>query len=425
MGALHRKAVVVAAAALGMIVATVVAGPSSSASARKPARDFSPIITTFISGLNTPRGLTFDGRGNLYVAESGVGGTGPFGMTNTGRVDKYARGSSTLVWSTGFESLYTVMDPNSPPDVLGPEGLSALSNSCRSSGHERKGDSAANRRGRDREQSPCQVSLIMSESHDGIAAMTAGAVQTTQAGHLFVLDGRTGIATDKADVGDQQYQWTSVNDLFQSDFPDSNPYGVLVTLDRHARNDSAAKGSRPGTPQVRTFVADAGANTVSEVMPDGTTRVIAYIPNETQAPFRDATPTCIAQGPDGMLYVATLHLVASFSAPGTADVWRVDPNANYPTQPTLWATGLTTATACTFDERGNFWATEMFAPNPSGAPGDLVRIPFRHPTQLQHIGLGSLPLPGGIAQGPDDAMYVSVNSASPTGGAVMRVQLDH
>ena len=33
-------------------------------------------ITTLIPGLNAPRGITFDSRGNLYVAESGVAGTG-------------------------------------------------------------------------------------------------------------------------------------------------------------------------------------------------------------------------------------------------------------------------------------------------------------------------------------------------------------
>ena len=36
---------------------------------------------------------------------------------------------------------------------------------------------------------------------------------------------------------------------------------------------------------------------------------------------------------------------------------------------------------------------------------------------------GSLPVPGGIAQGPDGAIYVSIGSADTTlnGGAVVRV----
>ena len=129
-----------------------------------------------------------------------------------------------------------------------------------------------------------------------------------------------------------------------------------------------------------------------------------------------------------MLYVATLHFVANLFVfgSGQSDVWRVDPNANYPTVPTVWAHGLTTPTACTFDRNGNFWATEMFQPNTAGPPGDVIRIPFRHPDQLNRIGGGALPLPGGIAQGSDGAMYVSVNSANPAlnSGAVMKIQTD-
>ena len=128
-----------------------------------------------------------------------------------------------------------------------------------------------------------------------------------------------------------------------------------------------------------------------------------------------------------MLYVATLNFVANLFVyhSGQSNVWRVDPNANFPTKPTLWATGLTTATACTFDRHDNFWATELFQPNAAGPPGDVVRIPFDHPDQLQRIGGGELPLPGGIAQGSDGSMYVSVNTANPelNSGAVMRIRL--
>ncbi len=245
----------------------------------------------------------------------------------------------------------------------------------------------------------------MSESHDGVAAESQGAVSTKDAGHLYALDAATGRPTDKGNVGDQQYAFTAAHpELFPDDFPDSNPYGVLVTRGRHDR--------------LRTFVADAGANTIVEVMRRGRTRVVAYIPNEAAPPFRDSTPTCIAQGPDGMLYVATLNFVANLfvSGSGRSDVWRVDPNASFPTAPTLWTTGLTTPTACTFDRKGNFWAAEMFQPT-SGAPGDVVRIPFRHPDQLTRIGGGMIPLPGGIAQGPNGDMYVTTNSANPTPGA--------
>jgi hypothetical protein len=374
---------------VGTLTGTIVSAASSGAATT---------ITTRVGNLNAPRGVAFDGLGNLYVSQSGVAGPGTEGLTHSGVVSQYLPGATHPKWETGFESVYLTEDPSMPPDVLGPEGISAVGNGCMK-------NSSGQRNG-------CQVAVIMSESHDGISDSTGGAVNTTQMGHLFRIDGATGAATDKADVGEQQYQFTANNvDLFPDDFPDSNPYGVLVT-----------KG--PHSDGIRTFVADAGANTISEVMPGGTTRIISYIPNETGPPFRDATPTCIAQGPDGMLYVATLNFVANLFVfgSGQSNVWRVNPDANFPTPPTLWATGLTTATACTFDRAGNFWATEMFAPT-SGPPGDLVRIPFTRPSQLDHVGAGWLPLPGGIAQGPDGAMYVSINSANPHpgSGAIVRV----
>lgn len=348
-----------------------------------------PSITQWIGALNAPRGVAFDGQGNLYVSESGLAGPGPFGLTHTGRVSKYPAGSTTPAWRTTLESLYISEDPTAPPDVLGPEGISAVGNGCmKNSNGQRNG---------------CQVQLIMSESHDGVAHESGGVVNPHQAGHLLRLDGASGAVSDKADVGDQMYKWTGDHtSLFPDDFPDANPYGVLVT-----------KGLGGGT---RTFVADAGANTISEIMPDGTARVVSYIPNETAPPLRDATPTCIAQGPDGMLYVATLHLVNFLmNGPGQSDVWRVNPNANYPTAPTLWAHGLSTATSCTFDRSGNFWATEMFT-------GDVARIPFAHPNQITRVGSGSLPFPGAIAQGPDGAMYVGINTVgAPGSGAIMRV----
>lgn len=393
VGRSYRRAIVCLGAALLAVTAAIV-GPAAPALATPTVS-----ITPVVGGLAAPRGIAFDGEGSMYVSESGVAGAGGAGMTHTGRVDKFAWGQSSPSWSVGFNSLYASVDPSAPPDVLGPEGVSAVGSGCmKHSNGQRSG---------------CQVQMIMSESTPGFLAASGGAVNDPQAGHLFRLDGATGAVTDKADVGSQQYAFTGANQgLFPSDFPDSNPYGVLVTKDQVSDT-------------VRTFVADAGANTISEVMADGATRIIAYIPNESGVPFRDATPTCIAQGPDGYLYVGTLHFVANVFVFGgdRSDVWRVNPNANYPSAPQLWASGLTTITACTFDRAGNFWATEMFQGGLAARPpGDVVKIPFADPSQHTRIGFGQLPVPGGIAQGPDGAMYVTVGSSAPgVSGAVMRV----
>ena len=402
-----RRRMVLAATTTAIAVVPFV----GTAAAAHPAHSMS--ITPVLSGLAAPRGIAFDGQGSMYVAESGVAGTGAAGLTHTGKVDKYRWGRTTPSWSTGFDSFYASEDPSAPPDVLGPEGLSATTSRCSARDKDRHADAKRGRWHHHGHRKACQVSMIMSESTPGIAAASGGAVHAPQAGHLYQLDRRTGTPTDKADVGTQMYTWTGDHKaLFPSDFPDSNPYGVLVTQGRHS-------------DRTRTFVADAGANTISEVMRNGTARIIAYIPNETTAPFRDTTPTCIAQGPDGWLYVGTLDLAANFGSPtgNRSKVYRVNPNANYPTRPRRWTSGLTTVTACTFDRSGNFWATEMFQGGPAASsPGDVVKIPFRHPRHHTRIGFGQLPLPGGIAQGPDGAMYVTVGSSAPgVSGGVMRI----
>lgn len=409
----HRK-VAACIAATGALTAGLLLAPSSSSA-------HGAHITTVLTGLNAPRGITFDNRGNLYVSESGVAGSGSAGLTNTGRVSKYEWGSTTPEWSTSFESLFVTEDPSQPPDVLGPEGISA---SC----PDRERDYHARPNGHHHHHGGgCKVQVIMSESHDGVAAATNGAIQTKDAGHLYGLDPKTGAPTDLSDVGDQSYAFTTAHKhLFPPDFPDANPYGVLVVRDHHGDHHNGV-GGHHGRGDTRTFVVDAAANTVNEIMRDGTMRVVAYIPNEHRKPFRDSTPTCAAMGPDGYLYVGTLDLLANFASPHRSKIYRVDPNGNFPARGKLWARGgLAFITSCTFDKWGNFWATEMFRPT-SGPPGDVVKIPFNDPSKRQYIGAGQLPLPGGITQGPDGAMYVSVNSANPEpgSGAVMRISTYH
>lgn len=393
MRTVRRTAVLTGLAAVTALVVV----PGGVAQAGPPRPSATATITTYISGLNTPRGITFDAKGRLYVAQSGKAGAGAFGMTRSGKVTRYKKGSKTPAWTRSFESIYAAIDPSQPADVLGPEGLSAL----RTKGCKQDWT-------RD-----CAVRLILSLSQDGVAALSKGAVSAKDAGHLYRLSRKTGRKTDLSNVGNQMYKWTGDRkSLFPDDFPDSNPFGVLVT---------ELNG------KVRTFVADAGANTISEIKANGKARVIAYIPNEKGGAKRDSTPTCIAAGPDGKLYVATLNLLSNFAAPsgGQSDVWRVNPNAKYPTRPKKWATGLTTPTGCIFGQDGNFWATEMFQPNSAGPPGDLVRVSFKRPSRLTRFGGGQLPLPGMLTQGPGGALFVTTNSASPQpgAGAVMKVTI--
>lgn len=378
-----------AAVALVCVAGTGTAGAAPSAWS----------VTPLVSGLNNPRGIAVDAAGGVYVAEAGVAGTGDFGVTRTGAVDKYrpSAGGLTRAWSTPFTSVYMTEDPTQPPDALGPAGLSLTGAACLR---------------QPRAVASCRVDLIVSANHDQGKALTGSDIP--QVGHLYSLSARTGSARDVSDFGDQSYQWTKDHKDLWEEFPDANPYGVLATA-------SLGHG-------VRTFVADAGANTISEIAPNGTAHVISYIPNEPAQPGfeqpRDATPTCIAQGPDGMLYVGTLDLVRSFTlGNGHSDVWRVDPNStDWAHNATLWTTGLTTISACSFDRAGNFWAAELFHDNGAAPPGDLARIPFSSPTAIEHVGAGQVVLPGGVAQGPDGDVYVTTGAAAGAGaGGVVRL----
>jgi hypothetical protein len=366
------------------------------------SKDHTLKVTPVVTGLNNPRGVALDSRGDLYVAEAGpfpVGGEGVQKGVTTGHVTKFAKPGSKgqkQTWSTPFDALYT--NERGIPEVVGPSGLSYLGHDCEKDEHH--GDA-------------CGVYVIVGESARGFEKDNPDTAAPPAIGHLFRLSPGNGSATDVSDVGDQQYQWADDNKGLWEEFPDANPYGVLA-IRRHHGDGS------------RVFAVDAGANTVSEVAPDGSNHVIAFVPNDG---VRDSTPTCAAWGPDGALYVGTLNLVKNNfgSNPGQSDVWRIDPDTNedFIGAAHLWATGLTTVTSCTFDHDGNFWATEMFQPNGDAPPGDVVRIPFRHPDRLQRIGGGQLPFPGGIAPGHEDEMYVSINSLTfvPDTGAVVKLKL--
>ena len=118
-----------------------------------------------------------------------------------------------------------------------------------------------------------------------------------------------GQVRDVANVGDFDFAWSSAHvALAPHDFPDANPYAVLALSDQ-------------------LYVADAGTNTLDLVHPNGSVEILAYFPNNIVA---DATPTCIAQGPDGALYVGTLALEDSLAFGPSAVVYRVDPGAADP-----------------------------------------------------------------------------------------------
>jgi hypothetical protein len=326
-------------------------------------------ITEVIGGLHSPRGLAIGPGGQLFVAQTG---------------DDQHAGSIIEILNpmSVHPNVLTLVSglPNvgEEGEFLGVDGISIFGNGV----------------------------------NFGLYAIMAVDPQQTgdpAFGNLLRVDYRRQVET-LVNVGSFDYEWTAEHtDLVPfGDFPDANPYGVLVV---------------PG----HIYIVDAGANTLNEVMPDGSIRILAFFPNGV---FADGTPTCACQGPDGFLYIGTLALVDSFFLGPSAKVYRLDPaDANleepWNTPMTLWASELWPINGCTFGPDGNFYASQLFT-NPDvingGDPeGDVVKVLFNSPSNHMFLTGGALSFAGGVAVGPNNVVYVTDGTAFVPEGRIVRL----
>ncbi|MEP6922379.1 MAG: ScyD/ScyE family protein [bacterium] len=325
-------------------------------------------ITPVVTGLHSPRGLAF-GPGNiLYVAQAGD-------ADNQGSIIEIRNSMSQHpTYHTILSGLASI---GGDGEFIGASGISVLG----------RGTNAG-------------IYVIMGESPQatGDAAF----------GNLLRV-GLNGTLETLTNVGSFDFQWTADHSGLWEEFPDANPYGVLAV---------------PG----HIYVADAGANTLNEVLADGSVRVLAYFPNEV---IRDAVPTCVAEGPDGALYIGTLALVDTFVLGPSAKVYRVEPSQANLVDPTatpmtLWASGLWPINGCTFGPDGNFYASQLFT-NPNLLPafndpkGDVVKIPFASPGTHTFLTGGALSFAGGVAVGPNGDVFVADGTAFVPNGRVVRL----
>jgi glucose/arabinose dehydrogenase len=323
-------------------------------------------FTVVVDGLKNPRGLTFGPGGRLYVAQAGSGGA-----TATGKITeiRYPWRANPAVHDV-VSGLISVTTPEG--GFVSVAGLSAIGNGT---------------------------------IYAAMEVFNAGTGFPSLLGHLLKVS-QSGQIRDVSNVGDFDYAWTVAHhDLAPRDFPDSNPYGVLALSDN-------------------LYVANAASNTLDLVHPDGREEILAFFPNNKIA---DATPTCIAQGPDGALYIGTLALVDSIVSGPSAIVYRVDPSQADPNNlgtvlslATPWATGLWPINGCAFGPDGSYYASELITSS-SFTGGEVVKIPFDSPSDHIPLTGNALMFPAGVAVGPEGNVYVSNGTAFVPQGQVVRL----
>lgn len=319
--------------------------------------------TVIAGGLANPRGLAFGPGSRLYVAVAGTG-------NQDSKIIEIRNPGSATPQIRDVLTGQLSLGPTPEGDFLGLSGLSAQGNGG--------------------------IYAIIGESPQGVGSPQAGGLlKVTPAGASKVV----------TNVGSVDFAWSADHrDLSPRDFPDSNPYGVLAL---------------PG----HVYVTDAGTNTLDEVFPDGSVSILAFFPDNLLA---DATPTCVAKGPDGALYIGTLALVDSAIIGPSAKVYRVDPNAVNPNDlntilnvATVWANGLEPINGCAFGPNGDLYVSTLLVDFITPF-GDVVKISFSDPSQHTSLTNHSFLLGGGLAIGNDGTVYVaSFTTGTVPGGPVL------
>ncbi len=347
-------------------------GPSPTPHAPASAVAIAAVPTAVMSGLNSPRGLSWGPEGALYVTEAGTnqitGACVPFleGATvatkcysGTGSVSRLWKETQTRV-ATGLPSTYIVQSGF----ASGPQDISLTGR-----GH-------------------ATVAIgwgglpSLRDDLDARAVAAGTLIQLRPSGGWRVV----------ADVSAFEESANPAGGIV-----DSNPYGVL------------AEGGR-------TFVVDAGGNSLVEVRANGDISLIATFPTTSAPPpfnQSDAVPTRVKRGPDGALYVSTLSGVPFLA--GSARIYRVQPGQS----PTVYLGGFKTVTDFAFAPDGGVYVLQFAtAPVFFGGTGALIHVA---PNGTRTTITTDLFQPTGVVVGPDGSVYVSNRGTSSGNGEVLRI----
>ncbi len=346
-----------------------------------------PTFPVVASGLNNPRGITFGPDGALYVAEAGMGGSGPCAAAGPGETQCYGpTGSITRVdlWRRYQERIVTGLPSYAPESGNGATGPHDIAFSSRT---------------------------------NGFIAIGLGGDPRQRAQNW----GAGGAMFGNLLQGAPSRGWRSVNDVsgYESTANpdggaiDSNPYAVLAL---------------PG----KQIVVDAGGNSLVQIDAYGNRTTLAVFPNRMTAapPFlglppgaqipMQAVPTSVAVGPDGAYYVGQL---TGFPFPiGGANVYRVPAQGG---TPEVFASGFTGIIDVAFARDGSLYVVEiarngvLAAENTGQWPGAVTRVAANGTKTTVAEGLFA---PGGVAVAPDGTLYVTNKSVLKDVGEVVAIR---
>lgn len=347
-------------------------GAASGSGADRPAP------RTVITGLDNPRGLSFAPNGDLYVAESGRGGTGPC-VEGPESTACFGRSGAITRIRGGVASRVVTTLPSMASET---------------------GGGAAG---------PSDVVIKADGSYlvtVGLGNDPAVRDRLPAAGRLLagVVSGRIGgTRTLMTDLG--AYEASANVDGYGVD---TNPTSITMLR------------SSP-------IVVDAGGNSLLKLTSNRVGKMAVFFNRFVpRPPFMppgkmpmQSVPTAVTAGPDGALYVA--ELTGFPFTKGEARIYRVVPGK----APTVYARGLSNVTDLAFVGR-QLYAVQLASDGLLNVPpntlpmGSLVKI--TPGTRTHAVIAGDLPAPYGLAVRSGNA-YVTTCAVCAGGGGVMEIPL--
>ena len=354
--------------------ATPMASPESMGP--PPAPDYATVVAT---GLANPRGLFVDADGNLWIAESGIGGDGPCAMGPEGNEECMGEsGGITKVSADGTqERVLDALASRAAKDgssATGPNDVAVLEN---------------------------QIYVLMGYGGDPATRVDLGTED--ELGWLMVDDG-TGLKP-VADIAG--YETISNPDGMAFD---ANPYSLVP----------AAEGAM--------VVSDAGQNALLNVTAEGEISTLTVFPNrDAKAPDgsmipMNPVPTGVTSDANGDLVVGEL---TGFPFPvGGANVYTVSPNGG---EPTSTLDGFTNVIDVAVGPDGSTYVLEMLKgsmlginpDDPSTMDGQLTRVSLDGTRTV--VASEGLVWPTGVAVDADGNIYVATWGVMGNMGQVWKI----